>query len=108
MNFKVATGATFARVLIASPSSITDFIRSGFGVEPLTASSIQLLRRSDAGRAKRCRRARRSGRFGTSVLDAVCEYATPPVIAGQGSNLDPRALLAVGGTKVKSQPKDDE
>ena len=40
MNFKVAKGATFACVLIAAPSSITDFIRSGFGMEPLTASSF--------------------------------------------------------------------
>ena len=40
MNFKVAKGATFARVLIAPTSPITDFIRSGASMEPLAASSF--------------------------------------------------------------------
>jgi DNA helicase-2/ATP-dependent DNA helicase PcrA len=40
MNFKVAKGATFARVLIAPSSPITGFIRSGSGMESLTASSF--------------------------------------------------------------------
>jgi hypothetical protein len=40
MNFKVAKGATFARVLIAPTSPITDFIRSGVSMQPLAASSF--------------------------------------------------------------------
>lgn len=40
MNFKVAKGATFARVLIAPTAPITDFIRSGSSMGPLTASSF--------------------------------------------------------------------
>jgi hypothetical protein len=42
MNFKVAKGATFARVLIAPTSPISDFIRSGVSMEPLAASSFYI------------------------------------------------------------------
>jgi len=40
MNFKVAKGATFARVLIAPTSPIINFIQSGTKMEPLAASSF--------------------------------------------------------------------
>lgn len=40
MNFKIAKGTTFARVLIAPTSPITEFIRSGVSMEPLAASSF--------------------------------------------------------------------
>lgn len=40
MNFKVAKGATFARVLIAPTSPIIKFIRSGTNMEPIAASSF--------------------------------------------------------------------
>ena len=40
MNFKVAKGATFQRVLIAPTSGISDFIRHGTCMEPLAASSF--------------------------------------------------------------------
>lgn len=40
INFKVAKGATFARVLIAPTAPICDFIRSGVNLEPLAASSF--------------------------------------------------------------------
>lgn len=40
MNFKVAKGATFTRVLIAPTSPISDFIRKGASMEPLSASSF--------------------------------------------------------------------
>lgn len=40
MNFKVAKGATFTRVLIVPTSTITDFIRGGVSMAPLAASSF--------------------------------------------------------------------
>jgi len=40
MSFKVAKGATFARVLISPTSTIIGFIRLGASIEPLAASSF--------------------------------------------------------------------
>jgi hypothetical protein len=96
MNFKVAKGLLCA---CADRANIPDHRFHPKRCQHGTTSSIQLLRRGDAGRAKRCHRARRSGRFATSVLDAACEYWAPPVIAGHGSKPDTRALLAVAGTR---------
>lgn len=40
MNFRIAKGATFQRVLIAPTANISDFIRCGAYMEPLAASSF--------------------------------------------------------------------
>jgi len=40
MNFRVAKGATFQRVLIAPTSNIAEFVRRGTRMEPLAASSF--------------------------------------------------------------------
>jgi hypothetical protein len=73
MNFKVAKGATFARVLIAPTSPITNFIRSGASMEPLAASSFYVA-------------VTRAEQSVAIVLDDAGDsklpYWTPPVSAG--------------------------